>query len=401
MRISFLIRGLIPLILLCCPPVPAQEEQPQYPLTEKVYQSLSSVGGMMESKDYLQAENTLTSLMNTDVNPYELALIHQTLGYVYHAQERYEEANAAFNKSLAGNLLPAEVTHELHYLIAQLLTQQEKYQEALSHLLEWFQAGQEPKAEAHLLAATLYYQLQDYRNLIPHMQEAIRKSPDPEASWYELLLTAYYHAGDYLSAASLLEQMIGLYPGNREYWLQLAGMYQRTGQPEKTMTILELALRRDLLDAEGILQLARLYLSEELPYRAATLLQKKISEGVVSGERENLELLADSWLLARENDQAAKMFMQLAEMTRDPEIYYKLGHIYFTQEKWEAAGKALESAVSNGNLPDKPGAYLLLGISAYHNNENSRAAQALNRALRHDRTKQQAEWWLNKLERRR
>lgn len=395
---STLLHLLLPaLLLLASAPLPAADAEDKYPLTEQVYQSLSAARAMLDKEDYRQAETTLHDLLQQDINPYERALINQMLGYVYNATGKRDQAAAAFSKALADNLLPENVLHDLRFSIAQLLAQEEKYKEALDPLLYWFKTENEPKAEAHLLAATIYYQLQDYRNLTEHMEQALRKTAKPEPSWYELLLAGYYQAGDFAHAAEVLERMLVLYPDQRDYWLQLAGMYQKTEQPGRSLAVLELALRRGVLDEAGIMQVIRLRLHQHMPRQAAVLLQEQMDQGAIPRTRDNIELLAESWLLAREYDRATAAFTDLATLTNDTAVYYRLGYVYFTQEKWEAARKALAAAVKGGALADKPDAFLLLGISAYHTNEITGATRAFNQALNHESTRQQAQWWLNKL----
>jgi len=388
---------LMAVLFLICTTLAAAEKEAGYPLSEPVHEALTSARELMEKNDYRQAENTLNGLLQKDINPYERALLNQMLGYAYHALDKRGEAITAFSKALADNQLPENVTHDLHYSLAQLLAQDGKYKDALVHLQSWFQDEKAPPPEAHLLAGMIYYQLQDYPALITHMQEAIGKASKPEASWYELLLAGYYHSEDYSHSAALLEQIINRYPEKHELWLQLAGMYQKANLAGKALAVMELALKRGVLDESGILQLIRLCLNEKLPQRAAVLLQEQMAAGAIPHNRDNLELLAESWQLARENDKAAAAFTELATLTNDPSAYYRLGYIYFTQEKWDAASKALAAAVKNGALQDKPDAWLLLGISAYHNQETATATRALNQALNHESTRQQAQWWLNKL----
>ena len=388
---------LLAVLFLICTTLAAAEKEAQYSLSEPVHQSLTSAREMMGKEDYRQAESTLNSSLQQDINPYERALIQQMLGYVYHALGRYEPAIAAFSQALADNLLPENVTHNLHYILAQLLAQEGKYPDARDHLAIWFKDEKAPSPEAHLLAGMIHYQLQDYPPVITHLQEAIVKAAKPEQNWYELLLAGYYHSGDFPRAAGLLEQMISRYPDQHGWWLQLAGMYQQANLSGKALAVLELALKRGVLDEQGILQLVRLCLNEKLPQRAAELLQQQMDAGALPRSRDHLELLAESWQLARENDLAAAAYTELAALTGDPAAYYRLGYIYFMQEKWDAASKALAAAVKNGALEKKPDAWLLLGISAYHNNESAAATRALNQALNHDSTRQQALWWLNKL----
>jgi tetratricopeptide (TPR) repeat protein len=220
----------------------------------------------------------------------------------------------------------------------------------------------------------------------------------PEKSWYELLLAGYYQGGDFAGAATVLERLIVLYPDQHDYWLQLSGMYQKAEQPGKALAALELAFRRGLLDAGGIMQVIRSRLNQHLPREAALLLYDQMGKGALPRSRDHIELLAESWLQAREYDRATAAFTELATLTSDPSVYYRLGHIYFMQEKWELAKKALESSVRDGVTKDRPDAWLLLGISAFHSDEIPGAARAFNQALNHEQTRQQARWWLNKLE---
>src|SRR3990172_6015144 len=142
---SHLLHLLLPaLLLLASAPLPAADDENKHPLSEQVYQSLSSAREMLDKEDYRQAETTLIGLLQQDINPYERALINQMLGYVYNATGKRDQAAAAFGKTLADNLLPENVMHDLRYSIAQLLAQEGKYQEALDPLLYWFKTENEP-----------------------------------------------------------------------------------------------------------------------------------------------------------------------------------------------------------------------------------------------------------------
>jgi tetratricopeptide (TPR) repeat protein len=119
--------------------------------------------------------------------------------------------------------------------------------------------------------------------------------------------------------------------------------------------------------------------------------------GRINKSVDNLELLANSWLLAREYDRATEVLANIAQIKNDPAIYFRIGQVYFEQEKWQNAITALEQAVKDDKLNNIAEAWLLLGIAAYHNNDHSRSAKALNRASNFKNTNEQAQWWLNKL----
>ncbi|MBI4005209.1 MAG: tetratricopeptide repeat protein [Gammaproteobacteria bacterium] len=394
------ISHLYPVILgmiFCCDAVP-QEREEQRVLSESTYQSLNSVQEVMDLGEQKAAEEILIKLLSQPGNSiYETAVINQTLGYVYIAMDEHEKAATAFIKALERNILTDNVAHELYYVIAQLLIHSGKYVEGIDYFQKWSVLEGNPGADAHLLAATAYYQLGNYQSMIQHMQDAIRKSEHPEQSWYELLLTGYYQTKDFNNIAALLEKMVILYPDENDYWSQLANAYQRLDQDKKALAVMELALEKGILDETEILHLAQFYLYLEVPHKAANLIKNGLTKGTISRTEENLELLANSWLLAQEKERAVQALVELAELSSDTSAFYKLGQIYFDMEKWSAAIDSFETAVKNKNPEYEANAYLLLGIAAYNNNDNVRSYKAFNQALIYDSTKEQAQWWLNKL----
>ncbi|HSR63093.1 MAG TPA: CDC27 family protein, partial [Gammaproteobacteria bacterium] len=250
----------------------------------------------------------------------------------------------------------------------------------------------------HVLAATAYYQLNDFRSLIPHIQTAIDRSDKPEKPWFDLLLAAYFELKDFRNAADLLTEMLERYPESRDYWLQLVGVYQQLDRNKQSLAVMELALEKGILEKEEIIQLAQMYLQEDLPFKAAKLLQEKIDNNEIGKNRDNLELLANSWQLAQETERAAATLKQLADISNDTAVYYRLGQIYFELERWQDCIEILEKVIDDDDFENQANATLLAGIAAYHLEDSSRSRKALNKALGYDSTRQQAEWWLDKLE---
>jgi tetratricopeptide (TPR) repeat protein len=222
-------------------------------------------------------------------------------------------------------------------------------------------------------------------------------TPKPDKSLYETLLSGYYQIEDFKQAADLLEKMIVFFPEEGNYWTQLAATYQLSKQYKKAVAMYELILKKGLLDETNTLRLVHLYLQEDLPYKAALLLNERINSGVLQNTGENLELLVNSWLMARENDNAITALSQLANIKNDPETYYRIGRLHFDQGNWEDAISSLEKA-TRIDKPDKQAeSYLLMGIAAYHLNQTAQSSRALTEALSREITREQAQWWLNKL----
>ncbi|MCI0400675.1 MAG: tetratricopeptide repeat protein [Gammaproteobacteria bacterium] len=374
----------------------AQDARPL--LSETTYQALADVHTMTEKGDYQEALAALQKLgSQANANPYEAAVINQNLGYVYHALGDYPKAIDAFERALNTGLLPQILTHSLTYNLAQLLIYTKAYREGLQYLNEWLKNEPAPSSEPHILAASAYYQLEQYGEAIPHARIAVQQVSEPNESWYQLLLACYYQLSMYENAATLLEEMIVNFPKERSYWLQLTGVYQQLKREKQALAILELAYSQDMLDEHDLLRLAQLYLYMEMPYKAGGLLATELKAGRIKKTKENLELLANSWLLAQEKQKAADALQQAAQVAEDGTLLYQLGRIYVDLERWGEAITALQASTKTSGLDDPADAYLLLGIAAYRLGNNGLATKAFTKAVSYDKTKSQADWWLQQL----
>lgn len=383
--------------------VHAKEEDKQYLLSKETYDLLNVTRIAMEENSYHAVIQKLTVYLDKEnIKSYDKAVINQTLGYAYNAQENYKRSIESFIKAVRSDALPDKMTHELTYIIAQLYIHSEKYTEGLSYLDKWFEKESNPSSEAHLLAASAYYQINQFKKLIPHAKSAIEKSDAPQQSWYELLIAGYYETRMYRDAALLLETMINKYPDNDNYWLQLVAVYQQNKQEKKALAISELAYEKGILKGDDIIHLAQTYLYLQLPLEAAAVLDSEINNGTIDYSKANIELLSNSWLLAHDEEKAAFILEQYVLKFNDISLNYKLAHIYVELENWDKAKNTLEAVVTDKNITTQPEieatAWLLLGISSYHKKDTVRSKQALNKALAFKQTRDQAKWWLNQIE---
>jgi len=383
--------------------VQAKEEDTRYLLSKKTYDLLNVARVAMDENNYHIAVQKLNLYLNKDeIKAYDKAVINQTLGYAYNAQENYKRSIESFVQSVSTDALPDKVRHEITYIIAQLYIHSEKYTEGLGYLDKWFEKEANPSTDAHLLAASAYYQINQFKKLIPHAKTAIEKSATPQQSWYELLIAGYYETRRFREAALLLETMINKYPDNDSYWLQLVAVYQQNKQEKKALAISELAYEKGILKGDNIIQLAQTYLYLQLPLEAAEILDSEINNGTIKPSKENIELLSNSWLLAHDEEKAALVLERHVAKINDISLNFKLAHIYVDLENWDKAEQTLETVVTDKNIKTQAKieatAWLLLGISSYHRENTVRSKQALNKALAFKETREHARWWLNQIE---
>ncbi len=388
------------LLLLSAPPISSHaEENGEYLLSEKLYQPLQEIQKLMDENKYPEARTKLAELLIRDLSNYEKAVLNQTLGYIYNAMEQYSEALDAFVTSLEFRALPNDVTLNLTYIIAQLYAQQGNLKQSRDYLETWLNKTPRPGIDAHIFAATVYYQMEEYADMVPHLKQALRISEDPENYWYEMLFVTYYELEQYENASNTLVNMIKRFPEKSDYLLYLANTYLQADNNRKAIAVYELADKKHLLTELEIKQLVNLYLVEDIPHKAALFLEEKLGKNIIPRSRENLDLLANSWIRSNEDDKALQVLNDIAQMSGDPDVYLRIGQIYFKQHRWEKAQAALEEANNIDDNNKNARANLLLGIAAYHNDQVAISNKALNKASTNESTKQQAEWWLAKLNR--
>lgn len=386
------------LSLLVIPESVVSAEEQKYLLTEKTWKELSEANKLMESDQASEALLKLNNLLSSvQDKAYDTAVIHQTAGYAYSMINDHPSAIKSFRNALVLNALPRDVAHDLEFNLAQLLIFTQQYQEGLNYFERWIKAESEPGLDAFILAGTAYYEAGQYHNAIPYAKNVITLKKSYDESWYQLLLTCYLKTSQYENAARLLEKMLEVQPENKTYWQQLLAIWQHADNDRKTLATMELMHLKGLLDPEGSLHLINMYRYLEMPYKAANLLQSLLANESLPKNSENLELLGNSWLQAKERERAAETLLMAAELTGDASLYVRVGQIYFDLEDYSQAMQYLQKGLAKGSMDQASQSQLLLGIAAFNQQRYEESQQYLQLAAQGSDTRDQAQWWLQRI----
>ncbi len=328
----------------------------------------------------------------------ERAMMWQTFGYAYSSQERYPQAIDAFEKCLKLDGLPPESVTNLRYNLAQLYLVQENYGKAIENFEIWFKAAENPTADAYYMMAAAYTQAERPRDALPHAKKAVAKSPAPKEPWLQLLLSLHFQLKQYRDATGVLKTLIARFP-KKNYWMQLAGAYTELDDKKQALATIELAEEQGFLTSENeVRNLIQLYLYNDIPYRAARALEKAIADGRLPNNAKNQELLANTWLHAREREKAIAPLERAAEMSSDGNLYVRLGQVYVSEERWGPARTALSKGLAKGSVRDAGNVHLMLGIANASESRWAEAQRAFNAARKYDKSAKSAEQWLSHIE---
>ncbi len=374
-----------------------------FTVSEQLHKKLSAAHEALEADQYPAAAEILLDLEKraSRLKPYERALIYQMLGMSQAGQEKYKQALVYFEKCLADEALPHGAIVSTRYTIAQLYMATEEFEKAVKTLEKWFKDVETPNANAYYLLAAAYYQLDRIDKAIGPAEKAIQIAKKPKPPWLQLLVGLYYETKQFPKAVKPLETLIMIDP-KKAYWTQLSSLYAHLEEEDKSLAVMQLAYAQDFLSKDSDLRaLAQLYLYHSLPYQAGLVLEKARADGFVKEDASFWEMLANSWLLARELDRALGPLQTGAELSEKGDLYARLGQLYLEREQWKEAAEALRNAIDKGKLTDKETTHLLLAIALYHQKQFQNSIRHLRVARTSDNEtiRNSADQWILLVER--
>lgn len=381
-------------------PAPSAETRKAQAVGRWAFERLNAAHAALEQEKYDEAESALAPMRTRkNLTDQEQALMWQALAYVHSARDQHDAAAEAFEQSLAAGGLPPEAALNITYNLAQLYVILERYERAVELFDVWFAATARPQASAHYMFAIAAMQLEQFAKALTHAEQAVAKSKTPRESYLQLSLALYFELKNYPKAAATLSELAAHFP-KKIYWKQLSAVHAELDDNPKALATLEIAYFQGLLDEESeLLNLAQLYLYNDLPAAAAKVMDEALAAGTVEGDAVAWQILADSWLQARERDKARAPLERAAELSSDGGLYVRLAQLHLGDEEWAAARRALQRALEKGGLRNPGQVQLLLGIAHAGERHWTEAERAFATAARHPETERTANAWIANLER--
>ncbi len=252
---------------------------------------------------------------------------------------------------------------------------------------------------AYEMMAQAYYQMEQYRKALVPAQKVIELTkaagqPVKENS-YLLVRVLYYELGENQQVAATLKEMIKRYP-KKQYWIQLASVYGQMEDQRKQLNVLELAYLQGYLEKETeLLTYASLLLNEDLPMRAAKVLQKGLDDGIIISTLDHWRLLAQAWTLAQEHEKAIPALTRAAELSEDGKLDIILAQSYMNLGRWSEAVAAARNGIRKGGLDRTDQAQVMIGQAFFEMEQFDDARQAFQAAQADRRSRQLAAQWLS------
>ena len=361
----------------------------------KVYEFLQLEGTEEEqraAKD--EAKRLLNGINLKRAKPYGRARIHQTLGSLAVQDGDHETALTHLQDCISEEALQPEEQLKTLYMVGQLQTMLERYDDAIITLEEWISQVESPAPASFYTLAVTYYQAERPDDALVPARKAVDMSVEtPRESWYRLLLSLYLERQDYDDALALLDDIVLTYP-KKAYWSQIAALYSELDNLPKSLAAQQLAKYEGFLTEDrDLTRLAQMYMVEGLPHRGAEIMKIGLEDGTIEPTRQAFQTYSDTLLQSREWELAVEPLAKAAELNDDGSLFVRLAQVNLQLGRWGNARTSLDQAFDKGELNDEGQAHVLYGIAAFNDRKWKTAKRAFNRAQGFDGTAVVAEKW--------
>jgi tetratricopeptide (TPR) repeat protein len=378
----------------------ARETKQAQAVSKEVYEDIQKAQELVDANDYRGALNVLNRLYDPDeLTEYEQANVLNYLGFVYYNMEDIPNAIKTYDRMLAIPSLEPQMKKQTTYTQAQLNMMEENYTKTLDLLQQYLQMETNPAPEALILLAQVYYQLERYPDMVEPIETAMeiarQRDKAVKEDWWVLLNFAYFQQENYAKVRDIQKVLLQNWPKKR-YWFSLAGAYTELGEENNLIAAYDAAHTQGLLESESeLVTMAQLYLQREVPYKAATLLDEKMEEGVVKPTERNYRLLSQAWMLAQEDDKAIPALQEAAQRSDDGELDVRLANSFLNIGEYEECAGAARRGLQKGGLKNPDNAQISLGMCLYNLNRYNEARQAFQAAARTDKSRRVANQWIS------
>ena len=381
---------------LLCFTLAASMELQATAMSESVYRALESIRDQVNETQYQTAHTELTKLLNNNsrLSPYEKAQAWNLTGYTFYLEDNYPKAVDAYQQVLKQEDLPDALKLSTRRTLAQLWFSMGKYEDALKQARSVTADQKTQDTGLSILMAHCLYQLKQHKESANIIQQTIQTSQKPEESWYQLLRANYQILEDFPAVAKVLEDMVTFFP-KKDSMLALSAIYSQMEKPEKQLVLLEGLFETGQLDSEPHLKaLATILLQQDLPIKSAKVLSQGLNAGFMEPSLDNLRLLAQAWLQAREDNKALETLKKAVALDNTGQSSLLIAQLHLRSQKWSEAETALKSALTK-NLKDQPTAQLMLGMAQFNQKKYQDALVTLEAASKHKKTRTSAQLWLS------
>ncbi len=327
------------------------------------------------------------ALTRRGLNGYEVAQIWNTLAFAYYTLDDLNSTKKAYEEVLKQGTISLALELSATRALFQLYYADENYAKAIEFIDKWMALNETPDADVTFIKATAYYQMErlddSLRTAIRVEEIATELQKEMKENWLYIQVVLYNEKQNFDKVIELLERMIVMFP-KKQYWMHLAGMYGEKGWDDKALSAYYAAYTQGMFDKESeVVMLCQRLLNAEVPYEAASILEKGFKSELIEQNEKNIRLLATAYTMSKNYDQAIEAWKNATEYAKDGEIFYRLAQALSNEDRHKEAVAAYREAIEREDgIKDIEEVQFWLGISLMQLEEWDDAQKAFRLAAK-------------------
>lgn len=330
-------------------------------------------------------------------SPYENGIAWSMLGFLHYQNGDLKQSEQAYEKALQFDI-PQPLAQDIRKTLGQVYASDNNCQRAVALFDQWLRYAQSDTEDVLVWSAQCRYQLSQFKQAAQQLQVAINSYQNsgrrPKESWLSLLQASLAQMDEARDRLDTIKMLLRWYP-KAEYWLALASSFGQLDDMDDYLATLAVAERKSLLHTETqYLSLASVYYSQNVPYRAAYIIEEGLRQNIIRPTEKNLRFLASCYSVAQEFEKAIRPLQQAASKADTGESDALLGNALFQLARWREAADAFETALNKGGIQQRDTLWLLLGQTYLNLHQFDRARYAFQQVLPSESRAQQAEQWI-------
>ena len=315
----------------------------------------------------------------------DFSAAHLNLAKCLYDLNQYEKAAKAFTD---GYETSEEKNPEILYYAAACYISADKSSKAIP-ILERLIALNTPKARAEWKETLVHAYLADNqpKKALPLMEQLVKVfTGEKKMQWLESLLYQYLSLDMKKKALELADNLTADHPEEPKWWKTLAHIHLSSNQERKALVALTIyGYLTPLSDKEQKL-LADLNLMLGAPKKAASFYEDLLA---TSGSSDLVEKIVQCHQMAGQLEKALEWVDRGLAKYQTHDLLMMKGNILYEMKRYGLAVSAFEAAAGmNGKDPGRP--WLMIGYSAWLNDDLKKARNAFQKAAGYERHKKDA-----------
>jgi len=282
-------------------------------------------------------------------NAYDKSIASRISGAVM-IDEDDDKAVEFLQQALEFNGLNNNDHFETMLILGQLALQNERYDDAIRILDDYFTQTRSARPEDLVLKGNALYRLDRYAEAATVLKQAIDAVPEPRNDWLQMLMAAYSESEQGEAAIAIAEQLAAKAPEDRRAQLNLAAMYLQNDRDNDAIGVYErLRAEGRLTEDREYKNLAALYLGQEgKEAEAISALTEGLEKNILNRDYQTYIALAQAYYFSEQIEPAIDNYRLAAPLGDNGEAFLNLAKILANEERLDEAKEAAQQALAKG-----------------------------------------------------